>query len=160
MALARDLQVTAQNPLLRLVVASGSSMNEEIHRFIHAFCRSRYRTSIAERFGTAGYELFVNALEYGTISRPVVMELREQAGQIELSVNNEAIPARLRMLEERLKVIRRDPKSAYLEEMRRSVNGGYPRAMLGLVRIAHEVGLLPQLKVDQPRITVSVSCPL
>jgi len=160
MALPQDLPIANLNPLLRLVVASGSSMNEEIHRFIQAFCRSRYRTSIAERFGTAGYELFVNALEYGTISRPVMMELREQSGRIELAVNNETIPARLRMLEERLNVIRRDPKAAYLEEMRRSVNGGYPRAMLGLVRIAHEVGLLPQLKVEQPRVTVSVSCPL
>jgi hypothetical protein len=159
-SLGEGSEVRATNPLLRVVTEAGTNIVEDLHKFVGAYCKSRYRPTITEKLATATYELFTNALGYGSVNRPVILEIVDTKSQVEVRVTNDAIPARIRMLEERLALINRDAKSTYLEEMRRSVNGGHSRSMLGLLRVVYEAGLQLELIVRDGTITVVARCPL
>jgi hypothetical protein len=113
---------------------------------------------VSERIALTAYELFANGLNYGSISSMVTLELAEESGVAYVTVTNEAIPARARMLAERCALLRADAKSVYMEELRRSVSGGIPRAMLGLARIVHEAGVELSVSAVGSQVTVVGRC--
>ncbi len=123
--------------------------------FIAAYAEKRFTSSVAQRLGVAAYELLSNALSYGTVTHPVVFEMFDTLDGVEIEVVNGAIPARIKMLQAQLGKLKTDPESTYMEEMRRSLGGGYPRAMLGLARVCHEQRMPLELSLDDQLVTLT-----
>ena len=144
--------------LLRVACSPGSSITEELHAFVVAFTKLRYRPAVADRIALTAYELFANGLSYGSISSMVALELAEEQGFVLVTVTNEAIQARIKVLVERCALLRTDAKSIYMEEIRRNVTGGIPRAMLGLARIVHEAGVELSVVAQGAAVTVVGRC--
>jgi hypothetical protein len=154
---------TAADPhiVLRVVCEAGSDILEATHQYVMALAKVRFRPTVAEKVSLACWELLSNALNFGSISGPVVFDLCQLKDAVELHVSNDAIAARCQMLDQRIQQLNADAKGTYLDEMRRSVTGGLPRAALGLARIAHEVRMeLSVSIVLQSRVTVTARCPL
>jgi len=144
--------------LLSINCAAGSDMLETTHAFLSSYLNNRFRPQIAQRLSLAVYELFANGLNYGSVTSDVMLELMQSSSLISVRVENDTIPARVQMLAEHLQRIRDNAEATFLEEMRRSVSGGAPRAMLGLVRVAFEAGLPLELTVNGRRVSVSACC--
>jgi hypothetical protein len=64
------------------------------------------------------------------------------------------------LLEQRIVQLKADAKGTYLEEMRRSVSGGMPRATLGLARVAHEGKMDLFCTILMSRVLVTARCSL
>lgn len=144
--------------LIRFACEPGSNLLEDVHQFVEAYAKLRFRPSVAQRVSLAAYELFSNALNYGSVSSEVVFELLEQGGLVQVRVQNDAIRARLEMLGDRVKRLERDPEATFVEEMRRYVSGGVSRAMLGLARVRHEGQMELALAIEDSRVVVTASC--
>ncbi|MET0790047.1 MAG: hypothetical protein ABW061_00875, partial [Polyangiaceae bacterium] len=99
-----------------------------------------------------------NALNFGSVSSDIVLELVEGDSLVGVRVSNEAIAARISMLSEHLLKLKTNAEQTFLEELRRSVTGGIPRPMLGLARVAHEVGLALDLQQEDRRIAMTAQC--
>lgn len=144
--------------LLRVACSPGSGITEELHTFVVAFTKLRYRGVISDRIALTAYELFANGLNYGSISTLVTLELAEEKGLVLVTVTNEAIQARTKLLVERCAKLQGDAKSVYMEEVRRNVTGGIPRAMLGLARIVYEAGVELTVSTNGSLVTVVGRC--
>jgi hypothetical protein len=149
-----------QLELLKVVCTPGSAITEELHTFVVAFTRLRYRPTVAERISLTSYELFANALNYGSVNRMVTLVLSEDSDAALVTVSNESISARSKQLVERCAQLAQDPKAVYMEELRRNVTGGIPRAMLGLARIVYEAKVELSATVDGNLVTVLGRCRL
>jgi hypothetical protein len=99
-----------------------------------------------------------NALNFGSVSSDIVIELIESDNMVGVRVANDAIAARVAMLTEHLVKLKTNAEQTFLEELRRSVTGGIPRPMLGLARVAHEAALTLDLQVQERRISVTAQC--
>jgi len=155
---ARELSTSDAHVILRVVCEAGSSILEPTHVYATTLAKVRFRPSIAERISLTCWELFSNALSYGSVRYPVVLELCDQKSFVELRVTNDSIGARCQLLEQRIAQLKQDAKGTYLEEMRRSVTGGLPRATLGLARVAHEGKMDLSCTVVQTRVLVVARC--
>lgn len=151
-------ELASGTPLVRFTCEPGSNLLEDVQQFIAAYTKLRFRPSIAQRVSVAAYELFANALSYGSVSAEVVFEILECGDRIEVRVVNDAIPARVDMLRERVKRLEKDPEATFVDEMRRYVTGGVARAMLGLARVRHEAQMDLELEVSGTRVFVRASC--
>jgi len=152
---AADTQV-----ILRVVCEAGSSILEPTHLYVTTLAKIRFRPTVAEKVSLACWELFSNALSYGSMRRPVILELCGLKDFVELRVSNESIAARCELLEQRIQQLKIDAKGTYLEEMRRSISGGLPRATLGLARVAHEGRMELFCTIHQCRVLVTAHCSL
>jgi hypothetical protein len=130
----------------------GSDVPEATHAYLTAYANARFGSRAAERLGVAAYELFANAMSYGTLS-DVCLELLETSRGGAVRVANTTTPARLGMLKAHLDKLERDGQSVLANEMRRFAGGG-PRPMLGLARIRHEVGMTLDVDVASERVTI------
>jgi len=146
--------------ILRVVCEAGSSILEPTHLYTTALTKIKFRPTISEKIGLACWELFSNALSYGSVRRPVVLELCDLKNFVELRVSNESIAARCQLLEKRIQQLHIDAKGTYLEEMRRSVSGALPRATLGLARVAHEGKMDLTCTIQNSRVLVTARCSL
>lgn len=144
--------------LLRVVCTAGSGALEYTHAFITAYTADHLRGAVAQRLSVGAYELLSNALNFGSISSDIVIELIESDTMVGVRVSNDAIAARISMLTEHLLKLKTNAEQTFLEELRRSVTGGIPRPMLGLARVSHEVGLTLDLQVNDRRISVTAQC--
>jgi len=144
--------------LVRVVCTAGASALEYTHAFVSAYTADHLRGAVAQRLSVGAYELLSNAINFGSVSSDIVIELIETDTMVGVRVSNEAIQARLSMLMEHLVKVRANPEQTFMEELRRSVTGGIPRPMLGLARVAHEVGLTLDVYVDARRVTVTAQC--
>lgn len=155
---ARDGGALTGRTMVRVICTAGSSALEYTHAFIAAYTADHLRGAVAQRLSVGAYELLSNALNFGSVSSDIVLELIEADTLVGVSVSNEAIQARISMLTEHLQKVRNNPEQTFMEELRRSVTGGIPRPMLGLARVAHEVGLTLELQVQDRRVTVTAQC--
>ena len=144
--------------ILRVVCEAGSDILESTHAYVTALAKSKFRPSVAERVSLSCWELLSNALSYGSVRRPVVLELCDLRSAVEIRVTNDSITARCQMLEQRVEQLKQDAKGTYLQEMRRSVSGGLPRATLGLARVAHEGKMDISCSFAQSRVRVVARC--
>lgn len=144
--------------LVRVICTAGSGALEYTHAFVSAYTADHLRGAIAQRLSVGAYELLSNALNFGSISSDIVIELIESESMVGVRVSNDAIAARVSMLTEHLLKLKTNAEQTFLEELRRSVTGGIPRPMLGLARVAHEVGLALDLQVQERRIAVTAQC--
>lgn len=141
--------------LLRIACDPGSDALDVVQPFIVSYVELRFRRALAERVSVAAYELFANGLGYGSIDRQVTFELFQRGSLVEVAVSNDAGPSRLRLLAAHVERLRDGAEAVYLEELKRSLAGEAPRAMLGLARVVHEVqmGLHVELS-GESRVTV------
>jgi len=144
--------------LLRVICTAGSGALEYTHAFVTAYTADHLRGAIAQRLSVGAYELLSNALNFGSVSSDIVIELIESETLVGVRVTNDAISARISMLTEHLLKLKNNAEQTYLEELRRSVTGGIPRPMLGLARVAHEVGLTLDVQVQERRVSVTAQC--
>jgi hypothetical protein len=144
--------------LVTVVCDAGSDMLEATHTFLTAYAASRVRPHIVQRLSVAAYELLANALNYGSVTGEVVVEFFHARSVATVRVSNDAIPARIQMLTEHTARVHENAENVFVEEMRRSVGGGIPNPMLGLVRIVHEAGLTLDVRVENRRVVVSAGC--
>jgi hypothetical protein len=144
--------------LIRVLCNAGSGALEYTHAFVTAYAADHFRGAVAQRLSVGAYELLSNALNFGSVSSDIILELIESENIVGVRVSNEAIQARISMLTEHLLKLRTNAEQTFLEELRRSVTGGIPRPMLGLARVTHEVGLTLDLQVQDRRISVTAQC--
>lgn len=124
------------------------------HGFVMAYLRQRFLPTIADPLTVAAYELLDNALNYGSVAEQVYLEVVETSAAVGVRVSNASISARVDMLISHFERLRSSEEPVFVEEMRRTLAGGFARPMLGLARIVHETGLDLQLYVDDLRVTV------
>jgi len=144
--------------LLRGICTAGSGALEYTHAYISAYTADHLRGAVAQRLSVGAYELLSNALNFGSVSSDIVIELIESESMVGVRVSNDAIAARISMLTEHLLKLKTNAEQTFLEELRRSVTGGIPRPMLGLARVSHEVGLTLDLHVQERRVSVTAQC--
>jgi hypothetical protein len=144
--------------LIRVLCTAGSGALEYTHAFVTAYAADHFRGAVAQRLSVGAYELLSNALNFGSVSSDIVLEVLESESVVGVRVSNEAIQARISMLTEHLLRLRTNAEQTFLEELRRSVTGGIPRPMLGLARVTHEVGLTLELQVQDRRVSVTAQC--
>jgi hypothetical protein len=144
--------------MVHVVCTAGSGGLEYMHAFISAYAADHLRGAVARRLSVGAYELLSNALNFGSVSSDIVLELIEGETLVGVRVSNEAIQARISMLSERLLKVRSNAEQTFMEELRRSVTGGIPRPMLGLARVAHEVGLTLEFQAQDRRVSVTAQC--
>ncbi len=150
-----DESFDREGSLLRIACESGSDVIEVVQTFLVSYGKLRFRPAVAERVCVAAYELLANGLSYGSVTQEVTFELFQRDRIVEIAVTNDAIPSRLRMLAAHVAKLRDGAEAVYLEELKRSVAGGYPRAMLGLARVVHEAQMgLDVEVVGESRVTV------
>lgn len=153
-----DGAVLSGRALLRVICTAGSGALEYTHAFVTAYTADHLRGAVAQRLSVGAYELLSNALNFGSVSSDIVIELIESDNMVGVRVANDAIGARISMLTEHLLKLKTNAEQTFLEELRRSVTGGIPRPMLGLARVSHEVGLTLDLQVQERRVTVTAQC--
>ena len=144
--------------LVRVICTAGSGALEYTHAFVTAYTADHLRGAVAQRLSVGAYELLSNALNFGSVSSDIVIELIESDNMVGVRVANDAIAARVAMLTEHLVKLKTNAEQTFLEELRRSVTGGIPRPMLGLARVAHEAALTLDLQVQERRISVTAQC--
>ena len=154
----RDGGALVGRSLVTLYCNAGSGALEYTHAFINAYATDHFRGAVAQRLSVGAYELLSNALNFGSVSSDILLELIEAENIVGVRVSNEAIQARISMLSEHLLKLHSNPEQTFLDELRRSVTGGIPRPMLGLARVAHEAGLTLTLNVQDRRVTVAAQC--
>jgi hypothetical protein len=115
---------------------------------------------VAERLNVAIYELYANALRYGSTAGEVRLEIERgpREGSAVLRVSNCAEPAQLERLNAQLERVQSDPGAAFATEMNRFAGGSQPPPMLGLVRVAHESALSLEVRHDGDRVELSTVC--
>jgi len=150
--------VLSGRTLLRAICTAGSGALEYTHAFISAYTADHLRGAVAQRLSVGAYELLSNALNFGSVSSDIVIELIESDNMVGVRVSNDAIAARISMLTEHLLKLKTNAEQTFLEELRRSVTGGIPRPMLGLARVSHEVALTLDLHVHERRVSVTAQC--
>jgi hypothetical protein len=155
---SRDGGTLNGRTMVRVICTAGSGALEYTHAFISAYAADHLRGAVAQRLSVGAYELLSNALNFGSVSSDIVLELIEADTLVGVRVSNEAIQARISMLSEHLLKLRSNAEQTFLEELRRSVAGGIPRPMLGLARVCHEVGLALELQVEDRRVSVTAQC--
>lgn len=155
---SRDGGALVGRSLVRLYCNAGSGALEYTHAFINAYATDHFRGAVAQRLSVGAYELLSNALNFGSVSSDILLELIEAENIVGVRVSNEAIQARISMLSEHLLKLHTNAEQTFMDELRRSVTGGIPRPMLGLARVAHEAGLTLTLNVQDRRVTVTAQC--
>jgi len=154
----RESTILTGRTLVRVICTAGSGALEYTHAFVTAYAADHLRAAVAQRLSVGAYELLSNALNFGSVSSDIVIELIESDNMVGVRVENDAIAARISMLTEHLLKLKTNAEQTFMEELRRSVTGGIPRPMLGLARVAHEVGLTLDLQVQERRIAVTAQC--
>jgi hypothetical protein len=136
-------------------ITTGVQMNalRYTHAFVAAYLRHRFSPSLAEPLAVAAYELLDNALSYGSVSDPVLLELLESPGLAAVRVSNTSITARVDVLIAHIERLG-GPGPVFVEEIKRSLAREMARPMLGLARILHEAALDLELYVDDHRLAL------
>jgi hypothetical protein len=150
-----EWRAAREEVLVRLMFTPGSSPLETTHTFLNAYLAERVAPAAAQRVCLAAYELLSNATSYATLGSDVVLEIFQRGGRVCVRASNNTIPARVAMLQQQLDKIKVGAEDTFVSELKRSMLGGVARPMLGLARIAHEVGLELELEAEGARVTVT-----
>jgi len=63
--------------MVRVICTAGSGALEYTHAFISAYTADHLRGAVAQRLSVGAYELLSNALNFGSVSSDIVLELIE-----------------------------------------------------------------------------------
>ena len=103
------------------------------------------------------YELYSNALRYGTVSGEVRLELHKCEGGVRVITVNHATEGHIWRLSQHVRRLQRNAAVVYDKELSQLSDEAPRSPMLGLVRVAHEAGLKLELHVQGDRVAVSAS---
>jgi hypothetical protein len=145
-------------PLVSIGSPADPALLEPTYAYLSAYSFACLTPLVAQRLNVAVYELYANALRYGSSAGEVRLELYRTAAGAKLCVSNHAEPAHLERVKAQLAAVQEDPSVAFSAEMNRFAGVGEPSPMLGIVRIAHEAGLRLELRLDGDRVQISTSC--
>ena len=151
-----------QLPLVSIGSPADPALLEPTYAYLSAYTSFCLAPRVAERLNVAIYELYANALRYGSKDGEVRLEIERDPrdGSARLRVSNHADPEQLERLSAQLGVVQADPAAAFAAEMNRFAGGIEPPPMLGLVRVAHESGLALDARRDGDRVQLSTVCKL
>ena len=151
----------SQQPLISIGSPADPSLLEPTYAYLSAYTSLCWAPRVAERLNVAIYELYANALRYGSSAGEVRLELQRSAsgaGAI-LRISNHVEAPELERLSQQLGRVLADAGAAFTTEMNRFAGGAsQPPPMLGLVRVAHESALLLELRREGTRIELSIAC--
>jgi hypothetical protein len=145
-------------PLISIGAPADPALLEPTYAYLSAYCFACLPPQIAQRLNVAIYELYANALRYGSSSGEVRLEIWQSEAGAGLRVSNSVDVDKLLRLQAQVARVQADPEAAFSTEMNRFAGASQPPPMLGLVRVAHEVGLALDLQVDAQRVTLSTWC--
>jgi hypothetical protein len=148
----------ASLPLISIGSPADPALLEPTYAYLSAYTAFCLPPRLAERLNVAIYELYSNALRYGSAASEVRIELERSGSGAALRVSNHAEPAQLERLNAQLGRVQADASAAFATEMDRFAGASQPPPMLGLVRVAHEAGLKLELSQDGERVEVSLVC--
>jgi len=150
--------VAAVLPLVSIGSPPELALLEPTYAYLSAYASACLPPLVAQRLNVAVYELYANALRYGTRAGEVRLELWRTAAGARLCVSNHAEPAQIERLRVQLARVAADPSVAFNGEMSRFGGASQPPPMLGIVRVAHEAALRLELQRDGERVQISTSC--
>jgi hypothetical protein len=131
---------------------------EPTYAYLSAYCNACLAPQVAQRLNVAIYELYANALRYGSPGGEVRLELFKTRSGARLAVSNLAPVEQRQRLELQVARVQLDPEAAFSAEMDRFTVGSGAPPMLGVVRVAHESGLEVGLQLDGDSVCVSTVC--
>jgi len=144
--------------LISIGAPADPALLEPTYAYLSAYCFAVLAPPVAQRLNVALYELYANALRYGSERGEVRLELHRSQGSVRLRISNYAEPAQIERLKTHLVRVQEDPSAAFSGEMNRFDRHSEPPPMLGIVRIAHEVGMPLTLRIDQQHVEMSTYC--
>jgi Histidine kinase-like ATPase domain len=147
-----------QRPLISIGSPADPALLEPTYAYLSAYTAACFTPRVAQRLNVAVYELFANALHYGSPANEVRLEIERTPGGARLTVVNRAEPARLEQLRAHIARVQEDPNAAFMGEMNRFAGGSQPPPMLGIVRVAHESALSLELRLDGDCVSISTVC--
>jgi hypothetical protein len=143
-------------PLISIGSPPDPALLEPTYAYLAAYCFACLTPRLAQRLNVAVYELYANALRYGSTEGEVRIEIRRGAdGRVALSVSNHAGPVEIERLQTQIQRVQEDSGAAFSGEMNRFAGASHPPPMLGIVRVAHETALSLNLQLDGSRVSVS-----
>jgi hypothetical protein len=131
---------------------------EPTYAYLSAYCNACLEPQVAQRLNVAIYELYANALHYGSAGAEVRLELHKTRSGARLTVSNPATVEQRQKLELQIARVQRDPEAAFSAEMDRFTVGSGTPSMLGVVRVAHESGLKMELRLEGDSVCISTVC--
>ena len=149
-----------QPPLISLGSPADLALLEPTYAYLSTYTALYFAPRVAERLNVAIYELYANALRYGSPQGEVRLELERgpRDGGATLRISNHVEPAQLERMNAHLTHVQADPSAAFTREMNRFAGGSQPPPMLGLVRVAHESALVLEIEHDGQRVSLSTVC--
>lgn len=145
-------------PLISIGAPADASLLDPTYAYLSSYCFAQFSPRVAERVNVAIYELYSNALRYGSSEGEVRLELRRDGESARLRVTNFAQPTNVARLLRQVALVRENAEAAFNGEMERFGGNSQPPPMLGIVRVAHESGLSIELSVEGQRVDVSTRC--
>lgn len=145
-------------PLVSIGAPADPALLEPTYAYLSAYCFAVLPPQIAQRLNVAIYELYANALRYGSSAGEVRLEIWQSDAGAGLRVSNLVEVQQLLRLQAQVARVQADPEAAFSTEMNRFAGASQPPPMLGLVRVAHEAGLALDLQVDAQRVTLATWC--
>jgi hypothetical protein len=155
---------SSNDPQRRLLISIGSpadpALLEPTYAYLSAYCFACLQPQLVERLNVAIYELYANALRYGSSAGEVRLEIEHSpsGSGVILRVTNHAEPAQLERVQAQISRVQVDPSAAFSTEMNRFAGASQTPPMLGIVRVAHECALALELQIDGQRVAISVVC--
>lgn len=145
-------------PLISIGAPADPSLLEPTYAYLSAYCSALLPPRVADRVNVALYELYANALRYGTSASEVRLELEREERGVRLCISNSAEAGNLARLQQQVARVQADARGAFEAEMERFGSQREPPPMLGIVRVAHESQLQLELDVAGAQVTVATRC--
>jgi signal transduction histidine kinase len=155
---ASRLGAQTQPPLISIGSPADPSLLEPTYAYLSAYTAVCFSPRVAERLNVAIYELYANALRYGSPAGEVRLEIERSGEGAALRVSNHAEAPQLERLKAQVAQVQADAGAAFATEMNRFAGASQPPPMLGLVRISHESGLQLRLSQHGDRVEMSLVC--
>jgi hypothetical protein len=145
-------------PLVSIGSPADPALLEPTYAYLSAYSFACLPPLVAQRLNVAVYELYANALRYGSAAGEVRLEIHRTATGARLCVSNRAEPANLERMKAQIARVQEDPSAAFSGEMNRFAGASQPPPMIGIVRVAHEAALRLELQLSGDRVEISTNC--
>jgi hypothetical protein len=145
-------------PLISIGAPADPALLEPTYAYLAAYAFACLPPQVAQRLNVAIYELYANALRYGSSAGEVRLEIWRNPAGAGLRVSNFAEAPQIERLRQQVTRVQADAEAAFSSEMNRFAGASQPPPMLGLVRVAHEASLALDLLVDGSRVTLATWC--
>src|SRR5689334_17172670 len=106
-------------PLVSIGSPADPSLLEPTYAYLSSYCSVILPPQVAQRINVAIYELYGNALRYGTQAGEVRLELERTERGVRLTVTNLADAAQSERLGAQVAQVQADPDAAFSREMNR-----------------------------------------